>query len=234
MYVFYIHTETRTLQYNFTLYEHTKEAHIFTCKQTLLHTATYTHCHYVPPPVCFALSYLQSLHCSNPLRSWKCLIISVQYVELWTWLTHIPCPHPLPGCMTNSLDVGAEDLTDGSPCQMFPLPPLLHVWVNQVCLAASFLKWGVVSRVVICWRIAILRQQKVIAPLTNKNLVLNQWHSIFLLFKGRIIQIVRCAYIGGFTMRRWSACAGTWLLKGMGDDTDWFNLCHAQNTPMFN
>ncbi len=39
-----------------------------------------------------------------------------------------------------------------------------------------------------CWRIAILRRQKVI----NKNLVYSQWCSIFLLFKGCIIQIVRC------------------------------------------
>ncbi len=50
-----------------------------------------------------------------------------------------------------------------------------------------------------CWCIAILRQQKAIAPLTNKNLVQSRWCSTFLLCKGCIIQIVRCAYISRFT-----------------------------------
>lgn len=38
-----------------------------------------------------------------------------------------------------------------------------------------------------CWCIAILTQQKVTAPLTDKNLVLSQWRSIFQQFK-------RCAH----------------------------------------
>lgn len=59
-----------------------------------------------------------------------------------------------------------------------------------------------------CWHVAILRQQRLTVQSINqqKFCLKSEWRSICLLFKGHIIQMMRCIYISGLAAGKRSAC----------------------------